>query len=71
MMSVGEETGEFDSLMFDISRMYEQQTDYSIKGLAAATEPILLVIVAGLVLLLALGVFLPLWSLGQVATGRG
>ena len=71
MMSVGEETGEFDSLMFDISRMYEQQTDYSIKGLAAATEPILLVIVAGLVLILALGVFLPLWSLGQVATGRG
>ena len=71
MMSVGEETGEFDSLMLEISRMYEQQTDYSIKGLAAATEPILLVVVAGLVLLLALGVFLPLWSLGQVATGRG
>lgn len=71
MMAVGEETGEFDSLMLEISRMYEQQTDYSIKGLAAATEPILLVVVAGLVLLLALGVFLPLWSLGQVATGRG
>jgi len=71
MMSVGEETGEFDSLMLEISRMYEQQTDYSIKGLAAATEPILLVIVAGLVLLLALGVFLPLWSLGQAATGKG
>ena len=71
MMSVGEETGEFDSLMLEISRMYEQQTDYSIKGLAAATEPILLIVVAGLVLLLALGVFLPLWSLGQVATGRG
>lgn len=71
MMSIGEETGEFDSLMFEISRMYEQQTDYSIKGLAAATEPILLVVVAGLVLLFALGVFLPLWSLGQAATGRG
>ena len=71
MMAVGEETGEFDSLMLEISRMYDQQTDYSIKGLAAATEPILLVVVAGLVLLLALGVFLPLWSLGQAATGRG
>ena len=36
MMAVGEETGEFDSLMFDIARMYEQQTDCSDKGLAAA-----------------------------------
>jgi MSHA biogenesis protein MshG len=70
MMAVGEETGEFDSLMFEIARMYEQQTDYSIKGLAAAIEPILLVVIAGLVLLLALGVFLPLWSLGQAASGR-
>ncbi len=70
MMSVGEETGEFDSLMFEIARMYEQQTDYSIKGLAASIEPIMLVVIAGLVLLLALGVFLPLWSLGQVATVR-
>ena len=71
MMSVGEETGEFDSLMFEISRMYEHQTDHSIKGLAAATEPILLVVVAGMVLVLALGVFLPMWDLGQAATGRG
>lgn len=71
MMSVGEETGEFDSLMYEIARMYEQQTDYSIKGLAAAIEPIMLVVIATLVLLLALGVFLPLWSLGQAAAGRG
>ena len=71
MMSVGEETGEFDSLMFEISRMYEQQTDDSIKGLTAVTEPILLVVVAGMVLVLALGMFLPLWGLGQAATGGG
>jgi len=71
MMAVGDETGEVDSLMFEIARMYEQQTDYSIKALAAAIEPIMLIVIAGLVLLLALGVFLPLWSLGQAASGRG
>ena len=70
MMVVGEETGELDALMFDIAHMYEQQTDYSVKGLAATIEPILLVVIAALVLLLALGVFLPLWSLGQAAAGR-
>ena len=71
MMAVGEETGELDALLFEIAAMYERETSYSIKGLAASIEPILLAIVGALVLLLAIGVFLPLWSLGQAAMGRG
>lgn len=71
MILVGEETGEMDSLLFEIADMYERETDYSIKGLSAAIEPILLAVIAALVLVLALGVFLPLWNLGQVATGKG
>ena len=71
MINVGEETGELDNLLFEIAGMYERETDYNIKGLSAAIEPILLVIIGGLVLLLALGVFLPLWSLGQAAMGKG
>ncbi|MBL8511173.1 MAG: type II secretion system F family protein, partial [Betaproteobacteria bacterium] len=71
MIAVGEETGAIDKLMSDIADMYERETDYAIKGLSAAIEPILLVIMAGLVLILALGVFLPLWNLGNAAMGRG
>jgi MSHA biogenesis protein MshG len=71
MIAVGEETGELDSLLFEIAEMYERETDYSIKGLSAAIEPILLVGIGALVLLLALGVFLPLWNLGGAAMGRG
>jgi MSHA biogenesis protein MshG len=71
MIAVGEETGELDNLLFEIAAMYERETDYSIKGLSAAIEPILLAVIAVLVLLLALGVFLPLWNLGQAAMGRG
>ena len=71
MIAVGEETGELDSLLFEIADMYERETDYSIKGLSAAIEPILLAVIAVLVLLLALGVFLPLWNLGQAAMGKG
>lgn len=71
MIAVGEETGELDSLLFEIAAMYERDTDYGIKGLSAAIEPILLTLIAGLVLLLALGVFLPLWNMGQAAMGRG
>jgi MSHA biogenesis protein MshG len=71
MISVGEETGELDNLLFEIAGMYERETDYAIKGLSAAIEPILLAVIAVLVLLLALGVFLPLWNLGSAAMGKG
>ena len=71
MINVGEETGELDNLLFEIAEMYERDTDYAIKGLSAAIEPILLAVIATLVLLLALGVFLPLWNLGQAAMGKG
>lgn len=71
MMTVGEETGELDALLFEIAEMYERDTDYAIKGLSSAIEPILLVFIGVLVLFLALGVFLPLWNLGQAAMGRG
>jgi MSHA biogenesis protein MshG len=71
MINVGEETGELDNLLFEIADMYERDTDYAIKGLSAAIEPILLAAIAAMVLLLALGVFLPLWNLGQAAMGKG
>ena len=71
MIAVGEETGELDNMLREVADLYERETDYDIKGLAAAIEPILLSMVAVLVLVLALGIFVPLWSLGQVAMGRG
>jgi len=70
MIGVGEETGELDSLLFEIAEMYERDTDYAIKGLSASIEPILLAVIGTLVLLLALGVFLPLWNMGQAAMGH-
>jgi MSHA biogenesis protein MshG len=71
MIIVGEETGELDNLLFEIAEMYERDTDYAIKGLSAAIEPILLAVIGALVLLLALGVFLPLWNMGSAAMGKG
>jgi MSHA biogenesis protein MshG len=71
MINVGEETGELDNLLFEIAGMYERETDYNIKGLSAAIEPIMLAVIGILVLLLALGVFLPLWNLGGAAMGKG
>ncbi len=66
MVSVGEETGELDDLMTEVADMYEREVDYEIKNLAANIEPILTVALGVMVLILALGVFLPIWGLGSV-----
>jgi MSHA biogenesis protein MshG len=64
MMSVGEETGSVDTLLDDVADFYEEEIDYELKQLADSIEPILLVFLGGLILVLALGVFLPIWDLG-------
>uniref|UniRef100_E6QQG9 Putative Type II secretory pathway, component PulF n=1 Tax=mine drainage metagenome TaxID=410659 RepID=E6QQG9_9ZZZZ len=67
MIAVGEETGDLDGLMEEIAEMYEREVDYELKTLSSQIEPILILGLGALVLVLALGVFLPIWNLGQVA----
>jgi MSHA biogenesis protein MshG len=63
MMQVGEETGELTRLLEEIAGFYQREVDYRLKNLTALMEPILLVGVGGMVLILALGVFLPMWNM--------
>jgi len=63
MVAVGEKTGEMDSLLQRISEHYDMEADYTIKNLATALEPVLLVFVGGMVFFLALSVFLPMWDM--------
>jgi MSHA biogenesis protein MshG len=70
MIAVGEETGELDSLMDEIAQMYEREVDYELKTLSAQIEPILIVFLGVMVLILALGIFLPIWDLGKAALHR-
>ena len=69
MMAVGEETGALDDLFVEVADFYEQEVDYDLKQLASAIEPILIVAMGVMVLILALGVFLPMWELASVAKG--
>jgi len=71
MVAVGEETGEIDSLMAEMADMYEREVTIEVEGLTAKLEPVLLVLVGVLVLILALGVFLPMWDLAAAARGGG
>jgi len=71
MVAVGEETGEIDALMTEVADMYEREVAIEVEGLTAKLEPILLVVMGVLVLILALGVFLPMWDLAGAARGGG
>ena len=70
MIAVGEETGDMDGLMFEIAGMYEREVEYELKTLSANIEPIMIVALGILVLILALGIFLPMWDLGKAALHR-
>lgn len=67
MIAVGEESGSLDEMMEEISAMYQSEVEYELKTLAQQIEPILIVMLGAMVLVLALGIFLPLWDLGKVA----
>ena len=69
MISVGEETGRIDELLLEVADFYDREVDYDLKTLTARIEPILLTVVAGMVLILALGIFLPMWGMLDAIKG--
>ncbi len=71
MIGVGEETGELGELLDEVAGFYEREVDFSLKNISAAIEPVLIVCVGGMVLVLALGVFLPMWELIAKVGGGG
>lgn len=70
MISVGEETGRVDEMLFEVAGYYEREVDYDLKSLTARIEPIMLVFVAIIITIMALGVFLPMWEMMDAYRGR-
>lgn len=66
MISVGEESGQVDTLLAEVAEFYEREVDYDLKSLSAKIEPIMIVIMAIFVGILAMGIFLPMWNLYAV-----
>jgi MSHA biogenesis protein MshG len=67
MIAVGEESGRLDEMLGEVADFYQQEVEYELKSLSAQIEPILIIFLGVLVLILALGVFLPIWDLGKAA----
>lgn len=69
MVAIGEETGKIDELLFEVSVHYDKEVEYGIKYLSTMIEPALIVILAVGVLIMALGVFLPMWNMFSLIKG--
>ena len=52
-------------MMQEVADLYQREVEYELKTLSANIEPILIVALGMVVLVLALGVFLPIWDLGR------
>ncbi len=71
MISVGEETGAVDDMLNEVAGYYDREVDYDIKNISSAIEPILIIIIGIMVLMLALGIFLPMWEMTNMASRQG
>jgi type II secretory pathway component PulF len=63
MISIGEQSGSLDDMLKSIANHYDMEVEYAIKGLTSMIEPLLTVVMAGAVVVLALGIFLPMWNM--------
>ena len=61
----GEESGSLEELMREIATHYQGEVDYAVKRLSATLEPILIWFLGTGILVLALGIFMPMWDLGS------
>ena len=71
MMTVGEETGQIAEMHTQISDAYEAEVDYDLRRLSDAIEPLLIIGIGAIVLILALGVYLPMWDMATAMKASG
>jgi type IV pilus assembly protein PilC len=66
MIAAGEKSGSLDEMLDELNRFYRRDIDHSVDRMARMIEPILTVVVGGLVLFILLALYMPVFSLGQV-----
>lgn len=71
MVAVGEESGKMEEMLTKVSEYYDRDVDYAIKNLSSSLEPLLLAVIGGVILFLALAIFMPWWKLINVVKGGG
>lgn len=68
MIAVGEETGALDRQLLETAEHYEREVAYELKTIGDTLEPFIIVCLGAMALVLALGIFLPMWDLSSAAS---
>ena len=66
MVSIGEESGALDAMLFKIAEFYEQEVNNAVDALASLLEPFIMVIIGVIVGSMVIGMYLPIFKLGSV-----
>jgi general secretion pathway protein F/MSHA biogenesis protein MshG len=69
MIRAGEQGGALDKMLEKVTDYYREKFNYLIDNMSAYIEPIMIGFIAGMVLMLALGIFMPMWDMGQAVKG--
>jgi type IV pilus assembly protein PilC len=71
MISVGEESGSLDTMLFKIADFYDQEVDASVKGLTSMIEPIVMVFMGLVIGFIVIAMFIPMFQMGEIASKQG
>ena len=62
MVGVGEETGALDAMLARVAEFYEEQVEASVKALTSILEPIMIIVIGGIVGFIVVSMYMPLFS---------
>jgi type II secretory pathway component PulF len=65
MISIGEQSGSLDNMLKSVANHFDMEVEYAIEGLTSMIEPILTLVLGGAVVIMAFGIFLPMWNMAS------
>ncbi|MGC9070264.1 MAG: type II secretion system F family protein [Elusimicrobiales bacterium] len=71
MISVGEETGNLDAMLFKIADFYDQEVETAVKGLTSMIEPLVMVFMGVVIGFIVIAMFIPMFEMGEIASKQG
>ncbi|RMH05193.1 MAG: type II secretion system F family protein, partial [Aquificota bacterium] len=69
MVKVGEDTGRLDEMLDTIAKFYEDEFDKAVEGMIKLIEPMLMVFIGGVVGLILIALYLPIFKMGELIKG--
>jgi type IV pilus assembly protein PilC len=66
MVAVGEETGDIDGMLQKIAEFYESEVDAAVKALTSIMEPVMIIVVGGIVGVIIIAMYLPMFKIYEL-----